>query len=174
VIAICVVTEHSIAHADALLGQAEAIGYRMHFQPQCVDTDVVRGGVSDAVSNERFRNFWRSLLEQKRRGRPIVSSTPYLEFLSRWEDFSISAYYAPGVRCAAGQGFLYVDPHGKAYPCVYVKGKTTGVDLLANGWREAWDRKTPCTICTVGPMLEFNLLFQRPLAAAVESVHAYA
>jgi hypothetical protein len=55
-----------------------------------------------------------------------------------------------------------------------VKGKTQGVDLLASGWREAWDRKTPCTTCTVGPMLEFNLLFQRPLAAAVESVHAYA
>jgi MoaA/NifB/PqqE/SkfB family radical SAM enzyme len=173
-IAICVVTEHSLAHADALLSQAEAIGYRMHFQPQCVDTDVVRGGVSDAVSNERFREFWRALLEEKRRGRPIVSSTPYLEFLSRWEDFSISAYLAPGVRCAAGQGFLYVDPHGTAYPCVYVKGKTTGVDLLTSGWREAWDRKTPCTVCTVGPMLEFNLLFQRPLAAAIESVHAYA
>ena len=173
-IAICVVTEHSIAHAEELLRQAEAIGYRMHFQPQCVDTDVVRGDVSDAVSNERFRDFWRSLLEEKRRGRPIVSSTPYLEFLSRWEDFSISAYYAPGVRCAAGHGFLYVDPHGKAYPCVYVKGKTQGVDLLANGWRESWDRKTPCTTCSVGPMLEFNLLFQRPLAAAVESVHAYS
>ena len=147
---------------------------RMHFQPQCVDTDVVRGDVSDTVTNERFRDFWRSLLEQKRRGRPIVSSTPYLEFLSRWEDFSISAYSAPGARCAAGHGFLYVDPHGKAYPCVYVKGKTQGVDLLTNGWREAWDRKTPCNTCSVGPMLEFNLLFQRPLAAAVESVHAYA
>jgi MoaA/NifB/PqqE/SkfB family radical SAM enzyme len=174
VIAICVATEYSLANVDALLGQAEATGYRMHFQPQCVDTDVVRGSVPDSVSNERFRDFWRSVLEEKRRGRPIVSSTPYLEFLSRWEDFAVSAYYAPGIRCAAGQGFLYVDPLGKAYPCVYVKGKTTPVDLLANGWRESWNRKTPCTTCTVGPMLEFNLLFQRPLAAAVESVHSYS
>ena len=174
VIAICVVTEHSIAHADALLRQAETMGYRMHFQPQCVDTDVVRGSVPDSVSNERFRTFWRDLLEEKRKGRPIVSSTPYLEFLSRWEDFSVSAFYAPDVRCAAGNGFLYVDPLGRAYPCVYVKGKTTPVDLLAEGWRETWNRKTPCTVCTVGPMLEFNLLFQRPLAAAVESVHSYA
>ncbi|HJQ83709.1 MAG TPA: radical SAM protein [Candidatus Binatia bacterium] len=174
VIAICVVTEHSIGHADGLLRLAEALGFRMHFQPQCIDTDVVRGTVSDAVSNERFRAFWRSLLDEKRRGRPIVSSTPYLEFLSRWDDFSVSAFYAPGVRCAAGNGFLYIDPLGRAYPCVYVKGKTTPVDLLAHGWREAWNRKTPCTVCTVGPMLEFNLLFQRPLAAAVESVHAYA
>jgi MoaA/NifB/PqqE/SkfB family radical SAM enzyme len=174
VIAICVVTEHSIAHADALLCQAEEIGFRMHFQPQCVDTDVVRGAVPASVPNERFRAFWRSLLDEKRKGRPIVSSTPYLEFLSRWEDFSISAYYAPETHCAAGNGFLYIDPHGKAYPCVYVKGKTTGVDLLVDGWRETWNRETPCTRCSVGPMLEFNLLFQRPLAAALESLRSYA
>jgi MoaA/NifB/PqqE/SkfB family radical SAM enzyme len=174
VIAICVVTEHSIERVDALLRQAEAGGFRMHFQPQCVDTDVVRGAVPASASNERLRAFWRTLLEEKRRGRPVVSSTPYLEALAGWEDFSVSAYYAPGVRCAAGHGFLYVDPLGKAYPCVYVKGKTTPVDLLAREWREAWDRETPCTRCSVGPMLEFNLLFQRPVAAAVEGVRAYA
>src|SRR5439155_14877964 len=123
VIAICVVTEHSITRADALLRQAEAIGFRMHFQPQCTDTDVVRGSVPDGVPNDRFRAFWQDLLEEKRRGRPIVRSTPYLDFLSHWQDFSISAYFERGARCAAGKGFLYVDPLGKAYPCVYVKGK---------------------------------------------------
>ncbi len=174
VIAICVVTEHSLAHVGTLLREAETNGFRMHFQPRCIDTEVVRGEVPATVSNEELRAFWRGLLEEKRKGRPIVSSTPYLEFLSRWEDFSVSAYYAPGVRCAAGQGFLYIDPLGRAYPCVYVKGKTTPVDLLTDGWREAWNRKTPCTRCTVGPMLEFNLLFQRPVSAAVENIHSYA
>jgi MoaA/NifB/PqqE/SkfB family radical SAM enzyme len=174
VIAICVVTEHTLAHVDTLLRRAETRGFRVHFQPQCVDTEVVRGSVAASVSNERLRAFWCDVLAEKRRGRPVVSSTPYLEFLSRWEDFSVSAYRAAGARCAAGNGFLYVDPLGKAYPCVYVKGKTEPVDLLAHGWREAWDRKTPCNVCSVGPMLEFNLLFQRPLAAAVESVHSYA
>jgi MoaA/NifB/PqqE/SkfB family radical SAM enzyme len=174
VIAICVVTEHSVGQAEGLLRLAERVGFRMHFQPQCVDTEVVRGGVADTVSNERLRAFWRGLLSEKRGGRPIVSSTSYLEFLAGWDDFAVSAYRAPGVRCAAGRGFLYVDPHGKAYPCVYVKGKTTPVDLLAHEWRDAWSRETPCTVCTVGPMLEFNLLFKRPLAAAVESVRSYA
>src|SRR5262249_59117661 len=77
VIAICVVTEHSIGQTEFLLRQAEALGIRMHFQPQCVDTDVVRGSV--AASNDALRAFWRRLLDEKRRGRPIVSSTPYLE-----------------------------------------------------------------------------------------------
>jgi MoaA/NifB/PqqE/SkfB family radical SAM enzyme len=174
VIAICVVTEHSMSQTDALLRQAETLGFRIHFQPQCTDTDIVRGEVPASVANDEFRAFWRSVLAEKRRGRPIVSSTPYLEFLSRWEDFSVSAYYAPQTRCAAGHGFLYIDPLGQAYPCAYTKKKTAPVDLLAHDWRTAWNREAPCSTCIVGPMLEFNLLFQRPLATAVDNARAYA
>ncbi|MEO6026780.1 MAG: radical SAM protein [Candidatus Binatia bacterium] len=174
VIAICVVTEHSLGQADAILREAEQLGVRVHFQPQCTDTDIVRGSIPASVTNEAFRAFWRSLLEEKRRGRPIVSSTPFLEFLAGWEDFAVSAYTEPNTRCAAGHGFFYIDPLGRAYPCAYTKGKTTAVDLLADDWRTTWDRETPCTRCIVGPMLEFNLLFQRPLAAVVESARTYA
>src|SRR5262249_31163274 len=146
---------------------------RLHFQPQCTDTDIVRGAVSPTVANERFREFWRDVLAMKRDGRPIVSSTPYLEYLSGWSDFSVSAYHEPGARCAAGRGYLYIDPQGRAYPCAYTKGKTVAVDLLANDWRQTWDREAPCNRCIVGPMLEFNLLFERPLASVVESIRAY-
>jgi MoaA/NifB/PqqE/SkfB family radical SAM enzyme len=173
VIAICGVTEHSLDQADAILRQAETMGFRVHFQPQCTETDIVRGAVPPSVPNEAFRAFWRDLLVEKRRGRPIVSSTPYLEFLARWEDFSVSAYEAPDTRCAAGHGFIYIDPLGRAYPCAYTKGKTTPVDLLADDWRRTWDREMPCTRCIVGPMLEFNLLYQRPLASVVESARTY-
>lgn len=171
VIAICVVTEHSLTQVDGLLRQAEAGGFRMHFQPQCVDTDIVRGEI--AVASERLRAFWRDLLAQKRAGRPIVSSTPYLEFLAGWEDFSVSAYHDPAARCPAGHGYLYVDPLGKAYACAYTKKKMDAVDLLAQDWRTAWDRQTPCNTCTVGPMLEFNMLYKRPFAAALEGFSTY-
>lgn len=174
VIAICVVTEHSLHQADAILRLAETTGFRVHFQPQCTDTDIVRGRVSETVSNEQFRQFWRDLLVEKQRGRPIVSSTAFLQFLAQWDDFAVSAVTAPDTRCAAGHGFFYIDPLGRAYPCAYTKGKTTFVDLLAADWRTAWDRETPCNRCIVGPMLEFNLLFQRPFATAVENARTYA
>lgn len=173
VIAICVVTEHSIDQADFLLRQAETMGFRMHFQPQCVDTEIVRGAIGASLTNERMRAFWRRLLEEKRRGRPVVSSTPYLEHLAAWEDFSRSAYLDPHARCAAGRGYLYVDPLGRAYACAYTKSKMTPVDLLAHDWRAAWDRETPCTTCSVGPMLEFNMLYARPLAAVIEGLRTY-
>lgn len=173
VIAICVVTEHSLGQTEFLLRQAETVGFRMHFQPQCVDTEIVRGSVASSVSHEQFRDFWRHLLAEKRKGRPIVSSTPYLEFLSKWEDFSVSAYQDPAESCPAGRGYLYVDPLGMAYPCAYTKGKTQSINLLSEDWRSAWNRETPCNVCTVGPMLEFNMLFKRPFTAAMEGLRSY-
>jgi MoaA/NifB/PqqE/SkfB family radical SAM enzyme len=173
VIAICVVTEHSAGQAEHLLQLAEAIGFRMHFQPQCVDTEIVRGATSSAFGDDEQRAFWRHLLAAKRAGRPIVSSTAYLDYLSRWEDFSVSAYWDPDARCPAGHGYLYVDPQGKAYPCAYTKGKTPPIDLLSDDWRTTWDREKPCSRCSVGPMLEFNLLYQRPMSTALEGIRSY-
>ena len=172
-IAICVVTEHSFAQSEYLLAQAEEVGFRVHFQPQCVDTENTRGSVPESITNQQFRAFWRSLLDQKKRGRPIVSTTPYLKFLSEWSDFSISAFYDAAASCPAGRGYFYIDPQGNAYPCTWTKGKTPPVNLLREDWRTAWGRKTPCTVCSVGPMLEFNLLFQRPLSAALEAARNY-
>jgi MoaA/NifB/PqqE/SkfB family radical SAM enzyme len=163
VIAICVVTEHTLDQAEPLLDIAEDSGFLVHFQPQCVDTELVRGNVARSVPHNRWREFWLEVLEAKRHGRPVASSHAYLESLTRWPDFSVSAVSDPQARCAAGRGYLYVDPQGIAYPCAYTKGKVQGVDLLAADWVEAWSRSTPCTRCVVGPMLEFNLLFQRPL-----------
>jgi len=173
VIAICVVTEHSLSQLELLLRQAETTGFRVHFQPQCTETDIVRGSLAPDLGNDALRSFWRAVLAEKRRGRPIVSSTPYLEFLTGWEDFAVSAVQAPDERCAAGRGYLYVDPQGRAYPCAYTKGKTVPVDLLASDWRTAWDREAPCSRCIVGPMLEFNLLLQRPFATVADGVRNY-
>lgn len=173
VIAICVVTEHSIGQAEPLLDLAEEGGFQIHFQPQCTETEIVRGDIARELTNDRLRKFWDGLLELKRAGRKVASSVPYLEELSGWDDFSRSATLDPGVRCAATRGFFYVDPHGRAYPCAYTKGKAPPVDLLGDDWRSAVGRETPCSRCNVGPYLEFNLLYQKPIRTALSVLHSY-
>jgi MoaA/NifB/PqqE/SkfB family radical SAM enzyme len=173
VVAICVVTEHSIAQYDYLLDLVDQLGIRIHFQPQCTETENTRGTVPDSVTNEMYRGFWRRILDAKRKGRRIISSTPYLEVLTQWDDFAVSAFSEGDARCPAGRGYLYIDPLGNAYPCTYVKGKVAGVNLLREDWQTAWTRETPCNVCSVGPMLEFNLLFQRPVRAALEVARSY-
>lgn len=173
VVAICVVTEHSVDQAQTLLDAAEAGGFQIHFQPQCTETDIVRGNIAPELDNERLRAFWRKQIAEKRAGRPIASSVPYLEELAEWDDFARSALMDSTTRCAATRGFFYVDPRGQAYPCAYTKGKTSGVDLLGEDWRAALGRETPCSRCSVGPYLEFNLLYKKPVRTALSVLRAY-
>jgi len=173
VVAICVLTEHSLGQSDYLLDIAEREGFQIHFQPQCTDTAIVRGGIAPELTNERLRAVWRELLIRKRAGRPVASSLLYLKTLSNWDDFGRSAVLDPSVRCAASRGFLYVDPHGHAYPCAYTKGKAPPVDLLGDQWRDAIGRDTPCSRCSVGPHLEFNLLYQKPVQTGLGVMRSY-
>lgn len=170
VVAIMVVSAGEIAQAERLLEKARAYDFRMHFQPQCLDTTIVRGGLEDDITNTELRGFFKDLLTRKKAGDPIASSVGYLELQSRWSDFRVTAFADPDARCAAGSGFLYVDPLGDAYPCAYTKGKTQPINLLEESWKEAFTGKLPCTTCNVGPYVEFNMLYERPLRAGIEAL----
>jgi MoaA/NifB/PqqE/SkfB family radical SAM enzyme len=174
VVAICVVDTHNLDDADYLLELAAELDIRVHFQPRCTDTDIVRGDYDDALDNDTLRAFWRRLRERRAAGARVASTTLYLEHLAQWEDFRQSAVAAPHTRCAAGFGFLYIDPQGNAFPCAYTKGKVPPVNLLREEWRGPAPGITPCTDCSVGPMVEFNSLFRRPLRAAVDAAGSYA
>ncbi len=169
-IAIAVVTEHNLDQPEFLLRQAEELGFALHFQPQCTDTAIVRGEISESLSNAALRRFWAELVDQKKAGRPIASSASYLQTQARWQDFRVSATRNAGERCAAGRGFLYVDPQGNASPCAFTKGKVEPVNLLEEDWRSGFSGTTPCTRCNVGPMLEFKLLYEKPVSASLAAL----
>lgn len=173
VVAICVVTEHSLDQAEHLLDTGEKMGFRVHFQPRCTDTEIVRGRPPEELTNARLRALWTRLIEAKQDGRPVASSMSYLRTQAGWRDFEMSAIADPKSRCAASRGFLYVDPHGRAYPCAFTKGKVEPVDLLGDDWRNALGQKTPCSRCNVGPHLEFNLLYQKPFRASLAALRSY-
>jgi MoaA/NifB/PqqE/SkfB family radical SAM enzyme len=169
VVAICVVTSRNVDQAPVLLDLADRLGIRVHFQPECV---YPRTRLNQDLSNEAFQSFWRDLLTEKRRGRPIASSSAYLERLSNWEDVRLTSYLDPKTKCAAGRGFLYVDPEGNAYPCVYVSKEMRPLNLLKEDW--ALREPTPCTECRAGPLLEINLLYRRPIRSAIEIASSYS
>lgn len=173
VVAICVVSESSLNSARRLIALADRHGFKLHFQPQCTDTTIVRGRVADSLTRDRLRNYWRELAALRRAGAPIASSLPYLETLATRERFSETAWYDPNARCVAGRAFLYVDPHCLAYPCAYTRGQVEPVSLLGPDWRTAVGRSTPCTRCNVGPYLEFNLLYDQPVRAALSALKSY-
>ncbi len=167
VIAICVVDTHNTEDADYLLEQAAALDIHMHFQPRCLETDLFRGAYAADLDNQKLRAFWRRLGERRRQGARVASTGLYLEHLAEWDDFRQLAVPATEMRCAAGTGFLYVDPLGNAYPCAYTKGKVPAVNLVHEDWRPPSHEAMPCNDCAAGPLVEFNMLFRSPVRSAL-------
>ena len=92
--------------------------------------------------------------------------------MSKWEDYRNTTVYDTNHNCAAGKGFIFVESTGYAYPCAYIKGLpgVEGVNLLEQDWNKDVDLSTPCTKCIVGPLLEFNLLFNNPVSSTLDAL----
>ena len=174
-VAICVVSDENVNSAMKVLDLAEEYSFSVHFQARCFDTAIVRGQPSKAFSNSQaaLSEFWRNLSVEKKKKRPVASSRIYLENMAVWPDYRKTSTFEPGKRCAAGYGFLYVDPAGLAWPCAYTKSKTAAIDLKKANWSETFSGKTPCNSCIVGPHLEFSLLYNEPLRAAYNAASNY-
>ena len=165
VTAICVVTDPDFEAADYVINLAEKEGIDVHFQPECYDAENTKRSAPSSLQNNEMRAFWKYILMEKKAEKPITSTVPYLEYLIGWENFKQTAKLNTEVTCAAGRGYLFVDSSGLAFPCPYTKGHVDGVNLMEVDWKNGFNPQTPCTECIVGPMLEFNLLFQKPIQA---------
>ncbi|MFN8321321.1 MAG: radical SAM protein [Chitinophagales bacterium] len=170
VTAICVVTEPDIASADYLLELAEKEKITIHFQPECYDAENTLRSASENMQQQAIRNYWNYIITRKKQGARISSSMEYLKYISEWKDYSQTSFYDPEARCAAGRGFLFIDSSGYTFPCPYTKGSVEGINLLSEEWNEKFNPLTPCTKCIVGPMLEFNLLFDKPVASILSAL----
>ncbi|MGE0636384.1 MAG: radical SAM protein [Bacteroidia bacterium] len=172
VTAICVVTEPDMDSVEYLLDLAVRENIDIHFQAECYDAEKAGRSADENMGQQEVRNFWLNLLEKKKQGAPITSSAAYLNYVSKWSDYKSTTMYDPNVSCAAGKGFLFVESSGYAYPCAYIKGQdgVEGINLLQDEWSEKFNSNTPCTKCIVGPLLEFNLLFHKPISAAMAAL----
>ena len=174
VVAICVLTEQNSEAITWLLQQAEKLGFRLHFQAQCLDSLLTRGEGA-GMHTTTYRNIWHELIQLKRKGAPIASSYGYLQAVAAWPDFGRSAIMSPHFsRCGAGKAFMFVDAQGMAWPCAFTAGQAEALDLTSPEADVRFVQPTPCTDCVVGPMLEANLLVRQPFRAGLEAIRDYA
>lgn len=167
---ICVITDSDKETVDYVIDLAKITGTDVHFQQENYDSYCTGRVAPDELENEKIRDIWRYILNQKKGGAPITSSYNYLKHIIEWHNYKQSSYYDENIKCMAGSGFISVDPTGTAYPCIFVQGKFKGVNLLKDDWQKTFNKKTPCTTCIVGPLLEFNLLFKKPIRSSMEAL----
>jgi len=155
---LCVLNEHNHTLAEAILELGEELGAGVAFQP-IVETRLGGAEVDPSLlpSTRDLSNTIDWILEQKVAGRPISSSTSYLEAIrTAWPNQPI------GVKCRAGQLFCEVTPEGYVVPCCseeeYTFPRCHGPSV---GWEPAFlalpDRSS-CQACWFKGPQELNLL----------------
>lgn len=173
VTAICVINNQEKEDIDYLIELSNRLNIQVHFQPECYETDIVRNSHIENIDKNNLLYIWSYILKLKQNKAPIASSEIYIKKIIEWDNYNVSAFLEDKSRCSAGRGFLFVDSSGKAFPCAYTKGKVDGISLLDKNWEDSFQKATPCTTCIVGPMLEFNLLFDHPVKNSINVFKQY-
>lgn len=165
-----VVTKRNVQSIDYILQLAKKKGFFSNYvflyhEDSAINNIPPSDRVKDLMlSSEEIGKVVLNLLEKKRKGEPIGSSTPYLEFLLHWDDYSLM--YSPKrykeVRCWAGRLSCHINAEGLLYACGPAMGIAEGQDVTVLGLKEAFRRAKlvpSCNSCIHACWLESNLLF---------------
>lgn len=148
---------------DEVLRLAEAFRANVFFQPVRVQKED-RVAKSEALfpDVQAMRQAMDFLLEQKRKGRPVASSTDFLrDIATHWPDRMTP------VPCAAGRAYCFVTPMGQVTAfcdTLALADPSPAANLLQNGlaaFRNIPDYR--CRTCFSAIPLETNILFNRSL-----------
>lgn len=178
-----VITKKNILSIDYILELAKKRGFLSNYvllyhEDHAINNLPPSDRVKDLMlSNKEIREVVLNLLERKKRGEPVGSSTPYLEFLLHWEDYSLiySTKRYKGVRCWAGRLSCHINTEGLLYACGPAMGIAEGQDVKILGLEEAFRRAKSvpsCNSCIHGCWLESNLLFSLNASSIWNWFHA--
>lgn len=148
---------------DEVLRLAEAFGATVFFQPVRVQKED-REAKSEALfpDVQAMRQAMDFLLEQKKKGRPVASSTDFLrDIAAHWPDRMTP------VPCAAGRAYCFVTPTGQVTACcdtLALADPSPAANLLHSGlaaFQNIPDYR--CRTCFPSIPLETNIFFNRSL-----------
>jgi MoaA/NifB/PqqE/SkfB family radical SAM enzyme len=159
-----VLTRHNLKDIDFILQTAERLGLRSSFQVLHHNDKLGRNHQELIPSNEEYRAAIRYLLRRKKEGARISSSSRYLNYLLRWDDYAAPKKKWPhcGLRCKAGALYCNVDANGKVYGCSLLADEEPAVSALEVGFQEAFRAipAVPCQGCIAACFTEYNYLYR--------------
>jgi len=158
-----VLTRHNLGDIDFILETAERLKIASAFQILHHNANLGRNHAELMVSNDQYREAVRHLLQRKREGARIASSTRYLNYLLAWPDYAVTTQPQPhlGLTCKAGALYCNVDADGKVYACSLLVDVAPAENARAVGFRKAFAAipPLPCQGCTAACFTEYNYLY---------------
>ena len=153
-----VVSCQALESIDYLLGLADTLGAQVIVQPiRRQSEDDLGKSESLFPVREEMREAFEELLQQKHQGRPIASSSGYLEAIrDSWPDGP------PRGRCWAGRVFGFLTPDGRATACcdtLASTGHDPDCSAMLNGVKAFSNIRPPCCrTCFSSVPLETNMM----------------
>jgi MoaA/NifB/PqqE/SkfB family radical SAM enzyme len=163
-----VITPETLFHMDALLDFCAAQDILLSFSPQAVDN----WPRYELLVSPEYRAFIQRMLSRKKRGAPILGSTPYLKTLLEQKPYKCYPTLIPRI---TPDGWLI-------YPCLPMEkdgGQSGGRPINLRDvydWDEAWaaairhygEAPSSCTSCFQQCYAEPSLMQSHPLKWALE------
>ena len=147
-----------------VLQTAERLKIRCSFQVLHHNEKLGRNHDALIPDNDQYREVIRYLLRRKKEGARISSSSRYLNYLLRWEDYARPKQRAPhrGLRCKAGALYCNVDANGQVYGCSLLADEVASANAVEVGFKRAFDAipELPCQGCTASCFTEYNYLYR--------------
>lgn len=170
---ITVLTKNNLDSIDFILEKAREYGFLATFQLLHHNDLMGKGHASLLPSPEEYRKVIRKIIDEKKKGAPIVSSMKYLYHLLAWPDYSVpvSARAIRGARCWAGRLYCNVDTDGSVYPCSLLVGKTQALNSREVGFKRAFSHlqeQDTCASCTASCFTEYNYLYSLDISTIRE------
>jgi MoaA/NifB/PqqE/SkfB family radical SAM enzyme len=161
---ITVITKNNIEAIDYILHTAIKYGFLTTFQFMHHNDKLGRNHESMMLTNNECRQVIKKLIDEKRKGAPIVSTKKYLNYISNWTDYSkpTSLQKIRNLNCYAGKLYCNVDTDGSVYPCSLLVEKEKTLNFLETGFKKAFDslnNKNACKACIASCFTEYNYLF---------------
>jgi len=173
---ITVLTKNNLEAIDFIIAEAKKLGFLCTFQLLHHNDALSINYKNLLPSNEEYRKAIKKLINYKKKGAPIASSSNYLNYLLRWPDYSMptSEDIHDRLCCWAGKFYCNVDTDGTVYPCSLMIGKIKAKNFLESGFKDAFGYigDTPCKSCIASCFIEYNYLYSFNLRSIAEWITA--
>lgn len=150
---VSIIVKGTVGQIEELVGISDSLGVGLLFQPLETAHSTTALNESLVPTKQEYEECIKKIIELKKKGKNIVNSYPYLDFLLKGD-------FRPK-KCLVGKTMCVVDVDGMIYPCVPAIGKMKGISGLENGFKSAFNSLPAfrCSGCSYSCYHEPNFLF---------------
>ncbi len=172
---ITVLTRNNLDDMDYILEES----VRLNFVPtfQILHHSEALGTNDELMPTpEEYRRVLDYLLEARRRGARMGTSTRALQHLRHWSQYreNTTSLNGQAFRCWAGRFYCNVDTDGSVYPCSLLIGRVPAQNFKQVGLAEAYRNLDTggCQACSATCYTEYNLLYSLDMLTIMEWARA--